>query len=116
MLYLQSAFRSHCLYSQLNKGILCSAFKLHVSREMSANLITRLDSGTVSERPRSKQDLVVNPGHGRQMADLILQEEPNPAAGLKDSDRWGCRKFVPVLGRDGTKIAPPGDIFNQPLG
>ena len=21
-----------------------------------------------------------------------------------------CRKFVPVLGGDGTKIAPPGDI------
>ena len=28
----------------------------------------------------------------------------------------GCRKFVPVLGRDGTKIAPPGDIFDQPPG
>ena len=95
------------------KDILCSAFKLHISREMSANLITRLDSGTVSERPRSKQDLVANPGHGRQMADFILLQKPNPAAGLKDSDRWGCRKFVPaVLGRNGTKIAPPGDIFN----
>ena len=112
MLYLQSAFRSHRLYSQLNRDILCSAFKLHISRDMSANRITRLDSGTVSERPRSKQDLGVNTGHRRQMADLILQK-PNPAAGLKDSDRWGCRKFVPaVLGRNGTKIAPPGDIFN----
>ena len=28
----------------------------------------------------------------------------------------GCRKFVPVLGEDGTKIAPPGDIFDQPPG
>ena len=29
---------------------------------------------------------------------------------------WGgCRKFVPVLGGDGTKKASPGDIFNQPL-
>ena len=28
----------------------------------------------------------------------------------------GCRKFVPVLGGDGTKIAPPGDIFDQPPG
>ena len=25
----------------------------------------------------------------------------------------GCRKFIPVLG-DGTKIAPPGDIIDQP--
>ena len=28
----------------------------------------------------------------------------------------GCSKVVPVLGRDGTKIAPPGDLFDQPLG
>ena len=28
----------------------------------------------------------------------------------------GCRKFVPVLGGDGTKIAPPGDIFDQAPG
>ena len=28
----------------------------------------------------------------------------------------GCRKFVPVLGGDGTKIVPPGDIFDQPPG
>ena len=28
----------------------------------------------------------------------------------------GCRKFVPVLGGDGTKTAPPGDKFEQPSG
>ena len=28
----------------------------------------------------------------------------------------GCRKFVPVLREDGTRIAPPGDIFDQPPG
>ena len=28
----------------------------------------------------------------------------------------GCRKFVPVSKEDGTKIAPPGDIFDQPPG
>ena len=28
----------------------------------------------------------------------------------------GCNNFVPVLGGDGTKIAPTGDIFNKPLG
>ena len=28
----------------------------------------------------------------------------------------GCHKFVPVLGGDGMKIAPSGDIFDQPPG
>ena len=28
----------------------------------------------------------------------------------------GCNKFVPVLGGDSTKIAPTGDIFDQPPG
>ena len=28
----------------------------------------------------------------------------------------GCNKFVPVLGGDGAKIAPPGDLFDQPPG
>ena len=25
-----------------------------------------------------------------------------------------CNKFVPVLGKDGTRIAPPGDLIDQP--
>ena len=29
---------------------------------------------------------------------------------------WGCHKFAPVLGGDGTKIVRPGDIFDQPPG
>ena len=28
--------------------------------------------------------------------------------------RRGCNIFAPVLGRNGTKIAPTGDIFDQP--
>ena len=28
----------------------------------------------------------------------------------------GCRKFVPVLGGEDTKIVPPGDIFDHPRG
>ena len=64
MLYLQSTFGSYFLYSQLYKGILCLAFKLHIFRDMSANLITRLDNGAVSEQLRSKQGLDANPGHG----------------------------------------------------
>ena len=26
----------------------------------------------------------------------------------------GCNKFVPVFGGDGTRIAPSGDLFDQP--
>ena len=26
----------------------------------------------------------------------------------------GCNKLVPVLGGDGTRIALPGDLFDQP--
>ena len=29
---------------------------------------------------------------------------------------WGCNKIVPFLGGDGTKIAPVGDICDQPPG
>ena len=28
----------------------------------------------------------------------------------------GCHKFVPVLGGDDTKIAPPAGLFDQPPG
>ena len=34
-------------------------------------------------------------------------------------NNWGggeCNKFVPVWGGDDTKIAPTGDIFDQPTG
>ena len=27
----------------------------------------------------------------------------------------GCNKFVPVLGGDRTRIAPPGDVLTNPL-
>ena len=38
-------------------------------------------------------------------------------ASTSRSTLWGergCNKFVPVLGGDGTKIAAPGDLFDQP--
>ena len=28
----------------------------------------------------------------------------------------GCNKFVSVLGEDGTKVAPTGELFDQPPG
>ena len=40
--------------------------------------------------------------------------------GLELFNDWGggrgCNKFVPVLGGNGTEIAPPGDLFDQPSG
>ena len=35
---------------------------------------------------------------------------------FNDWGERGCNKYVPVLGGDGTKIAPTGDIFDQPPG
>ena len=35
---------------------------------------------------------------------------------FNDWERLGCHKFVPVSGADGTKIAPTGDLFDEPPG
>ena len=35
---------------------------------------------------------------------------------LKIGEGWGCNIFVPVLGGNGTKIAPTGNIFDLPPG
>ena len=43
--------------------------------------------------------------------DILLPQES-----FNDWGGRGCRKFVPVLGENGTKIAPLGDIFEQPPG
>ena len=51
----------------------------------------------------------------RQVSEPVLArrsvEDP-----FSDWGRAGCDKFVPVLGGNGTKIAPTGDIFDQPRG
>ena len=39
-----------------------------------------------------------------------------PHGPLSDWEGRGCRNFFPVLVGDGTKLAPIGDIFNQPSG
>ena len=41
---------------------------------------------------------------------LVLNESFN------EWGRGGCRKFVPVFGEDGTKVATPGEKINQPYG
>ena len=35
---------------------------------------------------------------------------------FNDWEGRGCHKIVPVLGGDGTKIPPTGDLFGQPPG
>ena len=48
----------------------------------------------------------------KAMAGAVEVTEDRPVQRLGGR---GCNKFVPVLGGNGTKIAPTGDIFNQPL-
>ena len=38
------------------------------------------------------------------------------AESFNDRGEGGCNTFVLVLGRNGTKIAPPGDFLYQPPG
>ena len=40
-----------------------------------------------------------------------MQEES-----FNDCGGRGCHTFFPFWGRDGTKIVPPGDLFDQPPG
>ena len=39
-----------------------------------------------------------------------------PGDPFNDWGARGCNNFVPVLGGNGTKIAPTGDIFDQTPG
>ena len=41
---------------------------------------------------------------------------PVPTCSTIGEGGRGCNKFVPVLGGNGTKIAPTRDIFDQPSG
>ena len=47
-------------------------------------------------------------GNGNGGGDERTKSHPTGRGG-------GYRKFLPVLVGNGTKIAPPGDIFKQPL-
>ena len=49
-------------------------------------------------------------------ADHVQDWQPYPVDPDVDRGVGGVAKIVPVLGGDGTKIAPPGDIFDQPPG
>ena len=40
----------------------------------------------------------------------------DPRRPFNDWKGRGCNKFVPALGGNGTKIAPTGDILDQPPG
>ena len=46
----------------------------------------------------------------------VFRDAPLPRTSSTIEGRRGCNIFVPVLGGNGTKIAPTGDIFDQPPG
>ena len=49
---------------------------------------------------------------------LLLGSYPDGGATTRSTFEGGrgCNKFDPVMGGNGTKIAPTGDIFHQPPG
>ena len=52
----------------------------------------------------------------KERSPYYKQAAPGSEKPFNDWGGRGCHKFVPVLGGDGTKIAPPGDLFDQPPG
>ena len=47
---------------------------------------------------------------------LIIPYRNKTSLGLESFNDWGgrgCHKFFPVLGGDGTKIVPHGDLFDK---
>ena len=47
---------------------------------------------------------------------LYITNSCGTVESFNDWGGWGCRKFVPFLGGDSTKIASTGDIFDEPPG
>ena len=51
------------------------------------------------------------------LAELVHLKEPSTSMGPESRSTIGggrgCNKLVPVLGGDGTRMAPPGDLFDQ---
>ena len=57
--------------------------------------------------------------HSAQARDFFQVRHPRRRRDFcpfNDGGGRGCRKFIPVLVGDGTKIVPPGDVFDQPPG
>ena len=50
------------------------------------------------------------------MGGIVTLQIIRPMSRLTIGGGGGCNKFVPVLGRNGTKTAPTGDIIDQPPG
>ena len=55
-------------------------------------------------------------GTGLWTAGCRLARRPHQNRSTIGGGGRGCHKFVPVLERDGTKIAPSGDLFDHPPG
>ena len=52
----------------------------------------------------------------REVPVMVSRGEKGSATRSTIEGRRGCNNFVPVLGGDGTKTSPTGDIFDQPPG
>ena len=72
--------------------------------------------------PRTSSPRRCGKGRRRQNRHILddkIFRAARPAIKPESLNDWGgraCRKFVPGLGEDGSKIAPSGDIFDQPPG
>ena len=55
-------------------------------------------------------------GRNRQILKFPRNEDGAIRSTVGAGRGRGCNTFVPVLGGNGTKIAPTGDIFDQPPG
>ena len=84
-------------------------------------LSTVAELASRSKRPRGAQGWCARPGVEADMNEAWQHREKarrhlRAEESFNDWGGWGCNKFVPVLGGDGTKIFPPRECFDQPPG
>ena len=94
------------------QGVVPSERAFHNSNVASE--VQRSDESTVSRIKTSILPVVVQPISRGKLR--LVQRNVHNASSIPRVWQRGCRKFVPVLGGDGTKIAPQGDLFDQPPG
>ena len=66
--------------------------------------------------PCSRDDALVDKGAAAPKTCLFTLGDAYARPVQRLGGGRGCNLFVPVLGGNGTKIAPTGDIFDQPPG
>ena len=74
--------------------------------------VSRSSIGKIGKRVKGQERMHASVGS----ATIPSREEQQCLLIFNDWGGGECRKFVPVSGGDGTKIAPTGDIFDQSPG